>query len=134
MNNANRILKEVELLLSNLVSADSEKFVKNIKAFLKDCPDDGMLAESRISWDEEKRVFDIIWDTSNLDMRFSIGIDEVTWHIWAGINHHSKDDETFSNGVGGYDINGEKPFAFMFFDNLDYYWKYHKEYWKPYQP
>ena len=133
MNNADRLQKEAKPLLAELDPVDSERFEKNIKAFLKECPDDGILVESHICWDEEEREFDILWDTSNLDMRFSIGIDEVRWHIWAGVNHHSKDDVTFTNGVGGNDINDGEPFAFLFFDNLEYYWKYHKDYWSPYQ-
>ena len=133
MSNADRLLKEVAPLLAELDPVEAEKYEKNIKAFLKECPDDGILAESHISWDGEEREFDILWDTSNLDMRFSIGLDEVRWHIWSGVNHHSKDDETFSDCVGGWYIDGEEPFADRFFDNLDSYWKYHKEYWSPYQ-
>ena len=133
MNNADRLLNEAAQLLAELDLVEVERYEKNIKAFLKECPDDGILAESHISWDGEVREFDILWDTSNLDMRFSIGIDKARWQIWSGVNHHSKDDETFSNGVGGCDINDEEPFAYWFFDNLESYWKYYKEYWSPYQ-
>lgn len=133
MSNADRLLKEVAPLLAELDPVEAEKFEKNIKAFLKECPDDGILAESHISWDGEEREFDILWDTSNLDMRFSIGLDDVRWRIWVGINHHSKDDEKFADGFGGEYINDDEPFAYWFFDNLDSYWKYHKDYWNPYQ-
>jgi hypothetical protein len=133
MNNTERLLKEAEPLLTELDPIDSERFEKNIKAFLKQCPDDGMLAESHVRWDGEEREFDILWDTSNLDIRFSIGIDEVRWHIWSGVNHHSKDDECFGQGVGGEDIDEKESFAFGFFDCINDYWEYHKEYWNPYR-
>lgn len=132
MNNADRLLKEIEPKLAEMDPIDSKRFEKNIKAFLKQCPDDGILAESHISWDEEEREFDILWDTSNLDMRFSIGLDDVTWHIWTGINHHNKDDECFSHGVGGEDIDDEDSFASWFFDCIKMDWAFHKEYWKPF--
>jgi hypothetical protein len=92
-----------------------------------------MLAESHVRWDGDEREVDILWDTSNLDIRFSIGIDEVRWHIWSGVNHHSKDDECFGQGVGGEDIDEKESFAFWFFDCIKDYWEYHKEYWNPYR-
>ena len=62
MNNTERLLKEAEPLLTELDPIDSERFEKNIKAFLKQCPEDGMLAESHIRWDSEEREFDILWE------------------------------------------------------------------------
>ena len=68
-------------------------------------------------WDNVEE-FDFRWDTAHLDCRFSIGLEEARWRIRVGINHHSKDDECFMDGVGGEEIEGNDSFACEFFDGM----------------
>ena len=133
MNNSDRIQEELkELIVINKIHS-SDVYERNVFSFFKQCPDDGMLNEAHIRWDREENEFDIIWDTSNLDVRFSIGIKECSWGFWAGENHHRKDDKCFCWGFGGEDIDDKDLFATYFFDCMNDEWRYHKEYWSPYK-
>ena len=76
------------------------------------------LADAIVKWDE-KEEFDFLWDTALLDCRFSVGLEETSWHLWAGVNTHSKDDECFQHGIGGMEIKGnENYFAHSFFEYM----------------
>lgn len=76
------------------------------------------LADAIVKWDE-KEEFDFLWDTARLDCRFSVGLEETSWHLWAGVNTHSKDDECFQHGIGGMEIKGnEDYFAHSFFEYM----------------
>ena len=132
-NNTERLLDEFKQVLLKQSIPDSEIYEKNLHAFLSQCPDDGMLAEAHLRWDEEEQELDVLWDTSNLDGRFSIGATDSRWRLWVGVNHHSKDDECFTHGVGGEEITEEGIFAMYFFDYMNDYWEDHKDYWNPYR-
>lgn len=133
MSNTERIINAtLELLATNKVRW-SVTYENNMRAFLKQCPDDGMLAETNVYWDTNGREIDIIWDSSNLDVRFSIGKKETRWKVWIGENHHRKDDKQYSWGFGGEPIDKEGKFAYYFFDCLGDFWQSHKEYWSPYR-
>jgi len=131
-NNTERILDEYKQVILKLSIQDSEIYEKNLQAFLRQCPDDGMLAEAHLRWDEEEQELDVLWDTSNLDGRFSIGATNCRWMLWVGVNNHNKDDRCFAHGFGGEEITDEGVFAMWFFDNMNDYWEHHKDYWNPY--
>lgn len=130
--NSERILHYCENLLVVYCIPDADIYTKNIVSFLRQCPDDGILGESSVRWDSEEKELDILWDTANLDVRFSIGLTSVRWRAWIGENHHRKDDKCYSDGFGGEDITDDEIFAYCFFDNLNDFWQEHKDYWKPY--
>lgn len=116
--NAQRLLNEVRELLGKYNIANAELYEANIVSFLKQCPNDVYLRDVTVVWDN-KEEFDFRWDTKLLDCRFSVGLKETTWHFWAGVNTHHKDDECYQNGVGGMEIEGnENFFAYTFFESM----------------
>ena len=116
--NAQRLLENVKTQLLQFSIPNAERYEANIRAFLNQCPNDVFLADAIVKWDE-KEEFDFLWDTARLDCRFSVGLEETSWHLWAGVNTHSKDDECFQHGIGGLGIEGnEDYFAHSFFEYM----------------
>lgn len=116
--NAQRLLESVKTQLLQFSIHNAERYETNIRAFLNQCPNDVFLADAIVRW-EEKEEFDFLWDTARLDCRFSVGLEETSWHLWAGVNTHSKDDECFQHGIGGMEIKGnEDYFAHSFFEYM----------------
>ena len=116
--NAQRLLESVKTQLLQFSIPNAERYEANIRAFLNQCPNDVFLADAIVKWDE-KEEFDFWWDTARLDCRFSVGLEETSWHLWAGVNTHSKDDECFQHGIGGMEIKGnEDHFAHSFFEYM----------------
>lgn len=116
--NAQRLLESVKTQLLQFSIHNAERYEANIRAFLNQCPNDVFLADAIVKWDE-KEEFDFLWDTARLDCRFSVGLEETSWHLWAGVNTHSKDDECFQHGIGGMEIKGnEDYFAHSFFEYM----------------
>jgi hypothetical protein len=132
MSNSERIINEFKDVQAKENIPDKETYEKNLKAFLIQCPNDGILTESHLNWYEEEHELEVLWDTSNLEVRFSIGIEEARWNIWIGVNHHKEDDVRYNWGVGGDDIDEKCCFADVFFDFMNHYWNAHREYWTPY--
>ena len=118
--NAQKLLCEVRTQLTQFGIPDAERFEANVISFLSQCPNDIILADATVKWDGETE-FDFLWDTAHLDCRFSIGVDKTSWHLWVGINTHSKEDECFQHGIGGMDIEGnEDCFAYCFFESMEW--------------
>lgn len=116
--NAQRLLESVKTQLLQFSIHNAERYEANIRAFLNQCPNDVFLADAIVKWDE-KEEFDFLWDTARLDCRFSVGLEETSWYLWAGVNTHSKDDECFQHGIGGMEIKGnEDYFAHSFFEYM----------------
>ena len=107
--NAQRLLESVKTQLLQFNIPDAERYEANVVAFLNQCPNDAFLADTIVKWDE-KDEFDFLWDTARLDCRFSIALEETSWHLWAGVNTHSKDDECYQHGIGGMGIEGNEDF------------------------
>lgn len=120
INNTQRLLDEVRTQIDLYGISSAEKYLHNCELYLKQCPDSQILKDAFVLWDKEIE-FDFLWYTAHLDCRFSIGLDDTRWHMWVGINHHSSDDETYSNGVGGEGIDENDSFAYIFFDEMHYY-------------
>ena len=119
-NNATRLLNDVRDQLNQLNIPNAERYEANVMAFLNQCPNDFFLQDAKVEWDNEGE-FDFLWDTIRLDCRFSIGLEETTWHFWAGVNTHNQDDECYQHGIGGMDIEGnEDCFAYNFFDSMSW--------------
>lgn len=117
-DNALRLLNDVRAQLEQYGIANSERFEANVKAFLNQCPDDRILQDAKVLWDG-KEEFDFLWDTHRFDCRFSIGLDDTSWHLWTGVNTHSEDDECYQHGIGGMDIDGyEERFAYIFYESM----------------
>lgn len=117
-SNAQRLLESVKTQLLQFNIPDAERYEANVVAFLNQCPNDAFLADTIVKWDE-KDEFDFLWDTARLDCRFSITLEETSWHLWAGVNTHSKDDECYQHGIGGMGIEGNEDFfAHGFFEGL----------------
>lgn len=112
------------LLAANNVS-DKRPYIDALKRFIDLCPSPMILNfYTGIDWDKED--IDIYWWSSKLDCRASIGKDEFTYHIWHGNNHGRKDDECFSNGIGGMDYECE-DFAYQFYDSMHWIFMHDKE-------
>lgn len=120
IDNEQRLLDEVQIQLELYKITNAEKYLNNCKLFLKQCPDERILEDAFVLWDKEEE-FDFLWDTRHLDCRFSVGLEDSTWHMWVGINHHSSDDETYTNGVGGEDIDEDCNFAYTFFEEMQWH-------------
>lgn len=119
--NALRLLSDVRNLLIQHQIAEAERYESNVIAFLNQCPNDIILNDAMVIWDR-KGEFDFLWDTAHLDCIFSIGIEYVSWHLWVGENNHCKDDECYTHGVGGIEIEGsEENFAFSFMCPMDWH-------------
>lgn len=118
--NALRLLADVKSLIAQHNIPNAEKYEANVVAFLNQCPDDAILENAKIVWDGDECELDFLWDTAHLDCRFSIGIERVRWHLWVGENNHSKDDECFTNGVGGEQIDDRNIFAHIFFYEMEW--------------
>lgn len=118
--NAFRLLAEVKKQIGQHVISNTERYEANILAFLNQCPDDVILTDAMVVWeDNDKFVF--YWDTSHLDCYFTVGLEDAFWHIWVGENTHKQDDECYTNGIGGMEIKGnEDCFAYGFFDTMKY--------------
>ena len=113
-----RLLGDVKSQLTQYGIPNAEKYVANVVMFLNQCPDDVILEDAKVVWDNEGE-FDFLWDTSRLDCRFSVGLENTRWHLWAGVNNHRKDDECYQHGIGGMDIEGNEDFfAYAFFESL----------------
>lgn len=119
MNNTQRLMDEVKIQTELYNVQNADRYINNCKLFLQQCPDNLILDDAHVLWDEEAE-FDFRWDTFHLDCRFSVGLEDTRWHIWVGINHHSSNDETYINGVGGEYIDKECTFAYYFFEEM--YW------------
>ncbi len=118
--NALRLLEDVKSQLNQIKIPNAEKYEANIIAFLNQCPHDLILQDAQVKWDE-KEEFDFRWDTAHLDCRFSIGLEETTWHIWVGINTHNQNDECYQHGIGGIEIDGnEDCFAKIFYETMEW--------------
>ena len=118
--NATRLLADVRNQLNLLNIPNAERYEANVMAFLNQCPNDSFLQDATVVWDNEEE-FDFLWDTVRLDCRFSIGQEETSWHFWAGINTHNKDDECYQHGVGVMTIEGnENDFAYDFFECMSW--------------
>ena len=97
---AQRLLNKVKEQLVEFNIPHAIQYEANVVAFLNQCPDDRILKDATVSWDGEID-FDFKWDTERFDCRFSIGLTDTGWHLWAGVNNHSKDDECFQHGIVG---------------------------------
>ena len=118
--NAQRLLADVKSQLEQFNIPNAEQYEANVTAFLNQCPDDRILADATVAWDN-KEEFDFLWDTKLFDCRFSVGLTDTRWHLWAGVNNHSKDDECYQNGVGGMEIEGNEDFfAYTFFESMEW--------------
>ena len=120
IDDTQRLLDEVQMQIDLYGIPNAERYLHNCELYLKQCPDSQILEDAFVLWDKEIE-FDFLWYTAHLDCRFSIGLDDTRWHMWVGINHHSSDDETYSNGVGGEGIDENDSFAYIFFDEMHYY-------------
>lgn len=119
MTHAEQLIEKVKTLLKENDSPSPEKFERYVKHFLDDCPNDEILENAKVSWDNENKEFDFRWDTPHLDCKFSIGLEMVTWQVWVGINNHSKDDECYTHGIGGYDIENDDFFTGYFYEPME---------------
>ena len=119
MTHAEQLIEKVKTLLKENDSPSPEKFERYVKHFLDDCPNDEILENAKVSWDNENKEFDFWWDTPHLDCKFSIGLERVTWQVWVGINNHSKDDECYTHGIGGYDIENDDFFTGYFYEPME---------------
>ncbi|MBO7541236.1 MAG: hypothetical protein J6T33_06210 [Bacteroidales bacterium] len=116
--NASRLLKDVQEQLVQLNVPNAEQYESNVVMFLNQCPDDRILKDATVAWDGEKEL-DFLWDTERFDCRFSVGLVEVRWHLWAGVNTHNQDDECYQHGIGGMGIKGNEDFfAYTFFESM----------------
>lgn len=120
IDDTQRLLDEVQIQIDLYGIPNAERYLHNCELYLKQCPDSQILEDAFVLWDKEAE-FDFLWNTEHLDCRFSIGLDDTSWHMWVGINHHSSDDETYTNGVGGEDIDENDSFAYIFFNEMHYY-------------
>lgn len=120
IDDTQRLLDEVQIQIDLYGIPNAERYLHNCELYLKQCPDRQILEDAFVLWDKEAE-FDFLWNTAHLDCRFSIGLDDTRWHMWVGINHHSSDDETYTNGVGGEDIDENDSFAYIFFNEMHYY-------------
>ena len=119
-DNATRLLCDVRNQLKEINIPNAERYEANAIAFLNQCPNDFFLQDATVVWDNEEE-FDFLWDTVRLDCRFSIGLEETSWHFWAGVNTHNQDDECYQHGVGGMTIEGnENDFAYCFFESMSW--------------
>lgn len=116
-----------ELLEANKVK-DKELYMNSLKRFIDLCPNPKILQfYTGLRWD--KGDIDVLWWSSKLDCRASIGKEEFTFYIWHGYNHGKKEDECFSNGVGGMDYD-EEDFAYSFYDEMDWIFTHDDELYK----
>lgn len=119
-DNETRLLCDVRNQLKEFNIPNAERYEANAIAFLNQCPNDFFLQDAIVVWDNEEE-FDFLWDTVRLDCRFSIGLEETSWHFWAGINTHNQDDECYQHDVGGMTIEGnENDFAYCFFESMSW--------------
>lgn len=117
-DNAFRLLTDVRAQLDQYSIVNPERYEANVIAFLNQCPNDLILLDAKVVWDG-KDEFDFLWDTQRFDCRFSIGLNETIWHLWAGVNTHKQDDECYQHGIGGMDIEGnEDRFANTFYESM----------------
>lgn len=113
-NNAERLLENVKSLVNESQIPNAERYMSNVMSFLNQCTDDAIFEKTTVQWDSETSEIDFLWDTTNFDCRFSIGLLDARWSVWVGINNHSKDDKRYSWGVGG-DRTDDEEFALGFF-------------------
>lgn len=119
-DNAARLLTDVRNQINQLNIPNAERYEVNMLAFLNQCPNDFFLQDAKVEWDN-KDEFDFLWNTTRLDCRFSVGLEEATWHFGAGVNTHKQDDECYQHGVGGMSIEGnEDDFAYSFFESMSW--------------
>ncbi len=118
--NAKRLLADVRALLIQFNISKAERYEANVIAFLDQCPKDDILEITTVSWDNEGE-FDFHWKTQRLDCWFSVGLEDVRWSVWVGINNHCKDEECYMEGWGGMKIEDCDYFTYGFFDSID--WK-----------
>ena len=117
-DNALRLLEEARSQLSKYAIPNAKRYEANIIAFLAQCSNDIYLKDAKAVWDGKEEI-DFLWDTSRLDCRFSIGLEETPWHFWAGVNTHQQDYECYRHGIGGMCIEGnETHFAHTFFESM----------------
>ena len=98
--NALRLLAEVKAQLADYHIPHAEEYEANVMTFLNLCPDDDILEDVKVVWDNDGDFF-FSWDTDNLDCIFHIGLDAIGWRIGAGINNHKIDEECLLEGIGG---------------------------------
>ena len=92
---------------------------ENALEFISLSPNDRIVKDVKVVWDEECKEIDFLWDTKRLDCRASIGVEEYRWKVWAGDNNHSKDDRCDAIGVGGNEITQGEDWAFWFYDYMN---------------
>lgn len=115
--NCKRIRDEVRARLVEFNVSNAEEFEENVNAFLNQCPEDVILEDAKVMWNNDGN-FTISWDTDNLDCIFSIGLDEIGWRIWVGVNNHKIEEECLLEGVGGDKIVDNDFNAEVFFDQM----------------
>lgn len=120
VNNTQRLMDEVQIQMELYNISNTDRYINNCRLFLQQCPDTQILDDAYALWDKGGE-FDFLWDTSHLDCRFSVGLEDTSWHMWVGINHHSSDDETYTIGVGGEAIDEECTFANTFFEEMHWH-------------
>ena len=117
--NAQRLIADIRTQIVQFNIPNAEKYEENVMAFLNQCPDDIILEDAKVMWDNDGD-FVISWDTDNLDCIFRVGLKEIGWRIWVGINNHKKDEKCFLEGVGGDEIVYNDFYADEFFEQMQY--------------
>lgn len=120
--NAQRLLDSVKEQLIKFNVPNAAQYESNVVLFLNQCPDDRILKDATVVWDGGTYGdFDFLWDTKFFDCRFSVGLTDTGWHLWAGVNNHCKDDECYQHGIGGMEIEGNEDFfAYSFFESMEW--------------
>lgn len=116
--NSLRLLTNVKSLIAQHNIPNAEKYEANVVAFLNQCPDDMILEIAKVVWDSNDCDFDFLWDTDNLDCIFCVGLTEIGWRIWAGLNNHKPDEKCLLEGVGGDRIEDNDFCADDFFEQM----------------
>lgn len=120
MKHTDILLNDVLALIRDNNILDGDLYIKHIRDFFAQSPDESIFQFTTVSWDSDEKEFDFRWDTMLLDCRFSIGLKESRWHQWIGINHHCKDVECYVHGVGG-DYYDNDDFADCFYDAMNWH-------------
>ena len=115
--NAQRLLADVRSQLVKFKISNAEQYEANVMAFLDECPNDVILEEAKVEWDNDGD-FVISWDTDNLDCIFHISLQEIGWRIWAGINNHKKEEICLLEGVGVDEVEYIDDNAIEFFEQM----------------
>ena len=106
-------------LKEKLYENGHEDIYGNAMEFILLSPNNRILKDVRVEWDEKHKEIDFWWDTKCLDCRASINAEEFTWKVWVGDNNHSKDDRCDGIVVGGDEITHSEDWAFWFYDYMN---------------